>query len=558
MLCGLCHILNAFVTSKSTTNTLGSLSSENDPLHTSINTFDHHDKPTLQSMVFSAIEKNDINLLTDYFSEYTVNDILKLHDSNGETLLMKAARLCKLEVVSFLLEMELDLFEESSSHWNVIHLSCTLKHGLLVLTTIAEYIYRLEDSEEIFEKMLNMSSSSNGLAPLHYAIQYNNYSIFNWLLENGVDLSQPQLNVQLNPHSSSHSNSYLKLPVSQSSLPQYLPQSKLSGSSSSTLTPFKHWSGNFSFLGSFASLSSFASGGWSYSNQNQTQNSKHILKQTSKDSLDQEAEPYLIYAAQFNRRSMFQALIERGAQLNDTDSRGNHALLVACENGSQDVIVYLIEELEIPINVTGSNKYTALHFATIRNDIQLCKYLIGEGAHVNERDENGMTPLHHACLCGYHEMAYLLVKKGADPYITDTIPTSTTHSNHISASTFGTVIPDLSDDYDVMGTTVTENTPLNRSIQSIHAGGSGGIGSNGGIGSIGGINGIGVVSGGTNGKNAFDFALESKSNYELIAKSIHKAQNELLIFQKYNMYYNSSSLIHSNSEFSLSSYSNRL
>ena len=44
------------------------------------------------------------------------------------------------------------------------------------------------------------------------------------------------------------------------------------------------------------------------------------------------------------------------------------------------------------------------------------KYLVEElKADVNQRDNNGMTPLHHAASRGDNEMIRYLVSKGADP-----------------------------------------------------------------------------------------------------------------------------------------------
>ena len=44
------------------------------------------------------------------------------------------------------------------------------------------------------------------------------------------------------------------------------------------------------------------------------------------------------------------------------------------------------------------------------------KYLVEElKADVNQRDNNGMTPLHHAASRGDNEMIQYLVSKGADP-----------------------------------------------------------------------------------------------------------------------------------------------
>jgi len=63
---------------------------------------------------------------------------------------------------------------------------------------------------------------------------------------------------------------------------------------------------------------------------------------------------------------------------------------------------------------TGS---TALHLAAWNNSTNWAVKLISYGANVNQMDEIGNTPLHHACQNVHEEMARILIAADADPSI---------------------------------------------------------------------------------------------------------------------------------------------
>ena len=119
---------------------------------------------------------------------------------------------------------------------------------------------------------------------------------------------------------------------------------------------------------------------------------------------------------------MAKLLIERGADVNATYS---HYLLeggqetpleLAVQHDSLDLAKLLIDR-GAEVNATGYNGRTPLYTAVRlyrRNSLDVAKLLIARGADVNAKDEYGKTPLHFALYEKDHEMAKLLIDRGAD------------------------------------------------------------------------------------------------------------------------------------------------
>lgn len=53
---------------------------------------------------------------------------------------------------------------------------------------------------------------------------------------------------------------------------------------------------------------------------------------------------------------------------------------------------------KVDINERGEDEKTALHYAIMKSDEPIVRYLIEKGADPNIADENGMTPLHAAAI----------------------------------------------------------------------------------------------------------------------------------------------------------------
>ena len=68
----------------------------------------------------------------------------------------------------------------------------------------------------------------------------------------------------------------------------------------------------------------------------------------------------------------------------------------------------------MPVDVSGEYGLAALHFATLRNRIDVAELLLHKGADVNRQDDRKDTPLHWAAQFNITEVTRLLIQNGAD------------------------------------------------------------------------------------------------------------------------------------------------
>ena len=117
-------------------------------------------------------------------------------------------------------------------------------------------------------------------------------------------------------------------------------------------------------------------------------------------------------------------LIEQPAELTtflspDMKSTELVSLLhLAAHNGWMDIIIDLITKYKCDTNCKDDYGRTPLHYAVIKNHLEVVKILNRYKQHdsINRQNNNGNTPLHYACHFGHHDIAqYLISEAHCDP-----------------------------------------------------------------------------------------------------------------------------------------------
>uniref|UniRef100_A0ACD6AGU2 Uncharacterized protein n=3 Tax=Avena sativa TaxID=4498 RepID=A0ACD6AGU2_AVESA len=97
------------------------------------------------------------------------------------------------------------------------------------------------------------------------------------------------------------------------------------------------------------------------------------------------------------------------------DGYGNGLLHSAALGGSLPVCRYLVEDLRLDVDDVGPQGETPLTFAISRQNVDLVRYFLDQGADVHKVNDSGSTPLHFAAgTRGCCEIVELLLSKGAD------------------------------------------------------------------------------------------------------------------------------------------------
>ena len=97
----------------------------------------------------------------------------------------------------------------------------------------------------------------------------------------------------------------------------------------------------------------------------------------------------LLFAARTGDLATARALVEAGADVDDTAAAGTSALVVAAHSGHGPLAIYLLEQGADP-NAADAG-YTALHAATLRSQADLAAALLAHGADLDAIVERG-TP----------------------------------------------------------------------------------------------------------------------------------------------------------------------
>lgn len=113
--------------------------------------------------------------------------------------------------------------------------------------------------------------------------------------------------------------------------------------------------------------------------------------------------------------AMMELFVQRGADINKTNSLGEQALLHAAWKGRLEAVRWLVEH-GARLNREGK-AWAAIHYAVFAGHPEVVAYLLERGADVNALSTNGSTPLMMAAREGREAIARTLLGADARPDI---------------------------------------------------------------------------------------------------------------------------------------------
>ena len=122
---------------------------------------------------------------------------------------------------------------------------------------------------------------------------------------------------------------------------------------------------------------------------------------------------------------IFDALLAHGADERVPDDTGKPPIIYAAAGARFDIVKRLLAR-NIDVNARYRNDLTLLMWAAGPDELvpetqalEVVRYLLDAGAHIDDRDDRGRTALMVAAEGGHAEIANLLLARGADPSLKD-------------------------------------------------------------------------------------------------------------------------------------------
>lgn len=121
----------------------------------------------------------------------------------------------------------------------------------------------------------------------------------------------------------------------------------------------------------------------------------------------------LMLASKNGSNTIVKYLVEKGADVNATNGDKKTAICYAVSGGHLDIVKYLVEN-KADVNVKeASTSNSLLHLAAKVDNLDLFKYLQGQGLDVNDKSYKDSV-LHVACYMGHIRIMEHIIRSGAD------------------------------------------------------------------------------------------------------------------------------------------------
>lgn len=147
-------------------------------------------------------------------------------------------------------------------------------------------------------------------------------------------------------------------------------------------------------------------------------------KELGQRLLEEFARPYDEFGVRLRKNNNMlpraRNLIQNGADLSETNSDGQTALIASLLNGYEEVARAIVENGGVDINCKDSFGDTALILA-VNSTAEFIEFLLDHGADVTAANNSANTALHRACVVGSVEVVSLLLKSGASREATNNL-----------------------------------------------------------------------------------------------------------------------------------------
>ncbi|GFX74022.1 ankyrin-1 [Trichonephila clavipes] len=137
---------------------------------------------------------------------------------------------------------------------------------------------------------------------------------------------------------------------------------------------------------------------------------KILLKSKAKiNAVSNDGLTPLHLAALKGHTSVVKLLLENEANAKITDNENRNSVEIAVANGNVEVAKFLLQEKIFHINDKGNCGFSLLHIAAQEGNLNVVKYLIDHGADVNSENDAGSKPIHIAAREGHKDIVELFL-----------------------------------------------------------------------------------------------------------------------------------------------------